>query len=93
MLIEHYNYLQLQITEEVKYEARQRRRINQLTGSNENADNLLLQAYESGDKTNMLLIQDEENFMALAKRVAVFQYFKKLQQEGKLNAIDKDSNK
>jgi hypothetical protein len=92
ILIGHYDYLKLQLTEEVKQEAWQRR-INQLTGSNENSENQLLEAYHTGDKNNVLVIQDEENFIALAKRVAVFDYLKKLQQEGKLNVIDKDSNK
>jgi hypothetical protein len=92
ILIEHYDYLRLQVTEDVKQEARQRR-INQLTGSNENSQNQLLEAYLSGDKNNTLVMKDEPNFIALAKRVAVFNYLKKLQQEGKLNVIDKDSNK
>jgi len=90
ILIEHYDFLKLQLTEEVKQEAWQRR-INQLTGSNENSENQLLEAYHTGDKNNILIIQNEENFIALAKRVVVFNYLKKLQQEGKLNVIEKDS--
>jgi hypothetical protein len=61
-----------------------RRRINQLTGSNENYENQLLEPYRGGDKNNQLIIRDEENFISPAKRVAVFNHLKKLQQEGKL---------
>ncbi|HEY5405905.1 MAG TPA: hypothetical protein VIJ92_02410 [Ginsengibacter sp.] len=92
ILIEHYDYLRLQVTDEVKQEAWQRR-INQLTGSNENSENQLLEAYQTGDINNILVMKDEENLIVLAKRVAVFNYLKKLQQEGRLNVIDKDSNK
>ena len=88
---DHYNSLQLQLTAEIKQEAWQRR-INQLTGSNENSENLLLEAYESGDKSNKLITEDEENFISLAKRVAVFNHLKKLQMEGKLSVNEKDSN-
>jgi hypothetical protein len=50
-----------------------------------------LEAYQGGDINNTLVIDDRENFISLAKRVAVFNYLKKLQQEGKLSVIDKDS--
>ncbi len=87
IFVEHYTFLQLQITEEIKQEALQRR-INQLSGSNENSQNQLLEAYKVGNKNDELLIQDEANFISLAKRVAVFNYLKKLQQAGKKNVID-----
>jgi hypothetical protein len=88
--IDHFNFLKLELTEEIMQEAWQRR-INQLSGSNENSENKLLEAYQSGDKNSKLIIDDEENFLSLAKRVAVFNYMKKLQQDGKLNVMDKDS--
>jgi len=63
--------------------------IHPLLGSNENSQNQLLEAYLSGDKNNTTLVmKDEPNFIALAKRVAVFNYLKKLQLEGKLNVIE-----
>jgi hypothetical protein len=66
------------------------RRINKFTGGNENSENQLLETYQT-DKNNTRIMKDEENFINLAKRVAVFNYLKKLQQEGKLSVIDKDS--
>ncbi len=50
------------------------RRINQFTGSNENLENQLLQTYKSSDKNNTQVMKDEENFITLAKRGAVFSY-------------------
>jgi hypothetical protein len=47
-----------------------------------------LEAYKTGDKNNKLITREEENFISLAKRVAVFSQLKKLQKEGKLNVID-----
>ncbi len=88
--INHFNFLKLQLIEEIIREAWQRR-INQLTGSNENFQNQLLEAYRTGNKSNKLIIQDEENFMSLAKRVAVFNHLKKLQKEGNLNVMDHNS--
>jgi hypothetical protein len=88
--IDHFDYLQLKLTEEIIQEAWQCR-INQLTGSNENSENQLLEAYRAGDKSNKLLIQDEKNFISLAKRVAVFVRLKQLQKEGKLNVMDQKS--
>jgi hypothetical protein len=66
--------LQLEITDSIKSEAIQRR-INQLSGSNENADNKLLRGYLSEDETNPQLIHDLPNLMALCKRLAVLKTF------------------
>jgi len=55
ILIGHYDYLKLQLTEEVKQEAWQMR-INQLTGSNENSENQLLEA-NTGKTCNSRIAQ------------------------------------
>jgi hypothetical protein len=74
ILPEYSDHLLLQITDSIKSEAIQRR-INQLAGSNENADNKLLQAYLSEDDTNPHLIHDLPNLTVLCKRLAVLKTF------------------
>jgi hypothetical protein len=74
ILPEYADHLQLEITDPIKAEAIQRR-INLLSGSNENTDNKLLQAYLSQDDTNPQLIHDLPNLMALCKRLAVLKTF------------------
>jgi hypothetical protein len=73
--------LQLEITDSIKREAIQRR-INQLSGSNENADNKLLQAYLNEHDTNPQLIHDLPNLMALCKRLAVLKTFQQWKASG-----------
>ena len=74
ILPQYADHLHLEITDAMKSEAIQRR-INQLSGSNENAHNKLLQAYLSKDDTNPQLIHDLPNLMALCKRLAVLKAF------------------
>lgn len=81
ILPEFADHLQLQITEEVKQEAIQRR-INQLSGSNEASENNLWTAYMKNDFANEIIIRDETNLIALAKRVAVSKYFQQLKAKG-----------
>ncbi|MBO9682336.1 MAG: hypothetical protein J7502_06665 [Flavisolibacter sp.] len=75
------DHLQLQITEEIKQEAIQRR-VNQLSGSNEASENNLWTAYMKNDFANEVMIRDEPNLIALAKRVAVSKYFQQLKAKG-----------
>jgi hypothetical protein len=81
ILPEFADHLQLQITEEIKQEAIQRR-INQLSGSNEASENNLWTAYMKNDFQNEIMIRDEPNLTALAKRVAVSKYFQQLKAKG-----------
>jgi hypothetical protein len=74
ILPEHADHLQLEITASIKREAIQRR-INQLSGSNENAHNKLLQAYLNEDDTNPQLSKDLPNLITLSKRLAVLKTF------------------
>jgi hypothetical protein len=81
ILPEYADYLQLEITDAIKSEAIQRR-INQLSGSNENAHNKLLQVYLSRDDTNPQLKSDLPNLMALCKRLAVLKTFQQWKTSG-----------
>ena len=81
LLPEFADHLQLDITESIKQEALQRR-INQLSGSNENADIKLWQAYMNEQWQNETVIRDEINLTSLAKRLAALKHFQKLKSKG-----------
>jgi hypothetical protein len=81
ILPEFADHLQLQVTDAIKQEAIQRR-INQLSGSNEASENNLWTAYMNNDFANEIMIRDEPNLIALAKRVAVSKYFQQLKAKG-----------
>ena len=81
ILPEYSDYLHLEITDSIKLEAI-RRRINQLSGSNENTENKLLQAYLSEDGTNPQLIHDLPNLTTLCKRLAVLKTFQQWKASG-----------
>ncbi len=81
ILPEYADHLQLEINEAIKSEAIQRR-INQLSGSNENAHNKLLQAYQSDDHTNSQLLSDLPNLMVLCKRLALLKTFQQWKASG-----------
>lgn len=83
---EYADHLELPLTEAIFQNAWQRR-INQLSGSNEAAEIKLWQAYMSGDTNNDLIIQDQPNFISLAKRLAVAKHFQKLKSKGITNVI------
>ncbi|MEP7239023.1 MAG: hypothetical protein ABI685_14185 [Ferruginibacter sp.] len=72
--IQHFQQLQLQLTEAVIQDA-WKERINQLTGTNQHSLNQLWDAYLNGDEKNELLIKDKSNLINLAKRIAVVKHF------------------
>jgi hypothetical protein len=82
ILPEFADHLKLEITEAIKQEAIQRR-INQLSGSNEASTLNLWKAYMKEDPVDQLLIDDEPNLIALAKRLAVSKHFQKLKSQNK----------
>lgn len=73
--------LQLEITEPIKHEAL-RRRLNQLSGSNENGHIQLWQAYMHEQWQDELIINDAPNLKALEQRLAVLKHFQKLKSKG-----------
>jgi hypothetical protein len=77
LLPEFADLLQLQITEAIGREAIHRR-TNQLSGSNENSHIKLWKAYMQREFTSDVVIKDEPNLLALAKRLAVSKHFQKL---------------
>lgn len=78
---EHFTELKLELSDEVLKHARQER-INQLTGSNQNAVLQLLQAYQTNKENDPLLIKDQETHNALARRIAVIHHFHHQKQSG-----------
>jgi hypothetical protein len=78
--VEHFQQLQLQLTETVMQDAR-KERINQLTGTNRHSMNQLWDAYLNGNEQNELLKKDKSNLVNLAKRIAVFHHFKSQSEE------------
>ena len=72
--VEHFQQLQLQLTETVMQDA-WKERINQLTGTNQHSLNQLWDAYLNGNEKNELLIKDKSNLINLAKRIAVLKHF------------------
>lgn len=81
LLPEFADHLQLEITAAIKQEALQRR-LNQLSGSNENSNIKLWQAYMNEQWQNEIVINDETNLTALAKRLAVLKHFQKFKSIG-----------
>jgi hypothetical protein len=84
ILPEFADHLQLQISDAVKHEAINRR-INQLSGSNENGHIQLWKAYMQEEYTSDLVKNDEATLLALAKRLAVAKHFQKLKSKGQQN--------
>lgn len=74
--VEHFQQLQLQLTETIMQDA-WKERINQLSGTNQHSLNQLWDAYLHGDEKNELLIKDKSNLINLAKRIAVMKHFQK----------------
>jgi len=89
ILADYCDHLQLQITDEIKQEARQRR-INQVTGSNEYAEKQLWLAYTTGDDPS-LIEKDIPNLQSLTKRLAVLKYFESLKESNQFT-IPKTTN-
>jgi hypothetical protein len=75
----HFEYLQLQLTDEIKTIAKAER-IKQLSSSNQYSDQQLLQAYNSKQQNNESISKDTSNIDLLAKRIAILSHFKKIQQ-------------
>jgi hypothetical protein len=90
LLPEFADHLQLQISDAVKQEAI-RRRINQLSGTNENSQIQLWKAYMQQELTSELVIKDEPNLLALAKRLAVSRHFQQLKSNHQKNVFPTDS--
>jgi hypothetical protein len=90
LLPEFADLLQLQITEAIKREAIHRR-TNQLSGSNENSHIQLWKAYMQQEFTSDLVIKDEPNLLALAKRLAVSKHFQKLKSKHQEHVFPTDS--
>jgi hypothetical protein len=72
--VEHFQQLQLQLTETIMQDA-WKERINQLTGTNQHSINQLWDAYLGGNKENQLVQKDQPNLINLAKRIAVLKHF------------------
>lgn len=73
---EHFDQLQLQLTEAIMQEA-WKARINQLTGTNQHSLNQLWDAYLKGNKEHPLIQKDKPNLIDLAKRISVLSHFQK----------------
>ena len=71
---EHFNFLKLQLTPEIKTEA-VKQRIQSLIGSNLHSVNKLLQGYQEGDINSQYIIKDQPHLVLLAQRIAVINYF------------------
>lgn len=78
---DHFKELNLELTESILAHAWQQR-IDQLTGSNQHSILQLLQAYQDNRENDPLLFKDKENFICLAKRIAVLNHFQQLKQTG-----------
>ena len=78
---DHFRELNLELTEAILSHAWQQR-INQLTGSNQHSILQLLQAYQDNRENDALLINDKDNLISLAKRIAILNHFQRLKQSG-----------
>jgi hypothetical protein len=74
ILPEHFEELNLELTEETMQQA-WAERINQLSGTNQHSLNQVWDAYLQGNKQNELVKKDEPNLINLAKRIAVLKHF------------------
>ena len=90
ILPEFADHLQLEITAAIKQEGL-RRRLNQLSGSNENGEIKLWQAYMNEQWESSLVIADEPNLKALEQRLAVLKHFQKMKTKGQQNLFPTDS--
>lgn len=82
ILPEHFDYLQLELTESVLAEAK-KERIAQVTGTNQNSLTQIWNAYLSGDETSILIQRDRANLILIAKRLAVIRHFMNLHKTDK----------
>lgn len=80
ILPEHFDQLKLELNEETFQQAR-RERIEQLTGTNQNSIIQLWQAYLKDNPTHELVLKDQPNLIALAKRMAVIKHFNNLKNQ------------
>ena len=85
---EHYDLLQLKLTDETMQQARQER-ISQVTGTNQHSINLIWEAYLTNDSNNSLAIKDKPNLIAIAKRMEVLKHFQQQKQLGTITLIIK----
>ena len=76
----HFDQLKLELTEEIIQNARNER-INQISGTNQHSLTELWQAYLTGDRNNELVLKDNPNVVALAKRIAVINHFHNLKNQ------------
>lgn len=86
----HFNELNLQLTNELLQYARQQR-INQLTGSNQNSILQLLFAYQGSNANDPLLVKDNDNLLLLAKRIAILSHFTHLKENNHLSLKSTDN--
>lgn len=77
ILADYCDHLQLQMTDDIHQEARQRR-INQVAGSNEYTEKQLWLAYTGAINDIALLEKDTPNLQSLTKRLAVLKFFEQL---------------
>ncbi len=82
ILPEYCDHLNLQVSDQVKAEAIQRR-INQLMGTNIHSESQLWQAYKGEIQNENIILKDQPTLIALTKRLTVFKYFQQLNREGK----------
>jgi hypothetical protein len=81
ILPQHFDQLKLELTDETIQNARNER-INQISGTNQHSLTELWQAYLTGDNKNELVLKDNPNLIALAKRIAVIKHFHSIKQSG-----------
>lgn len=91
IVADYCNHLQLEITDAIRQEARQRR-INQVTGSNEHLESQLWLAYTGAFNDPSLIEKDMPNLQSLTKRLAVLKYFQNLQQSNQLTIPKTENN-
>jgi hypothetical protein len=75
-----FEFLQLHLSEVTMKEAI-RRRINQLSGSNEYTHSQLWQHYTDGQWDSEIIQKDSDNLINLARRLAVLNYLEQLKQQ------------
>jgi hypothetical protein len=80
ILPDHFDQLKLELTNEIRQQAWQQR-INQVSGTNQHTMDKLWQAYLTSDLSNELVKNDQPNFIALAKRLAVINHFYNLKNQ------------
>jgi hypothetical protein len=88
---EHFELLQLQLTEDIMQQA-VKERINQVAGTNQHSLNQLWYAYLKADETDPLVQKDKINLTTLAKKIAVMHHLQQLHHAGIHSITIKQNN-